>query len=123
MLESVLLNEREYLFHQQSSALASKDPVVSKSQAILIQYSRLYRCDVKWLDGSAQMEVTVRVVSDGFVLHHVMLRKEYHTPHTCCSYSQTGSVLHYFHGVAVFCDNYGSYYLHRFISRGYLTSS
>lgn len=77
-------NEREYFLHQQSSALASKDPMIPKVQAILkelIQYSILYQWNIKWLDENAQMEATARIVSNWFVLHYVVLKKKSTTLH------------------------------------------
>lgn len=53
-------------------------PNIQKLLENLFQRSKAYNTSLKWLDGAAQVEATIRSVSDGNVLGHLFLSRNYH---------------------------------------------
>ena len=118
MIATVLLTQRAGFLRRQASALSCKNlvpPYVEKHLASLIQRSRAYQLSVDFLDGTAQMEASVRSQIDGASTRIVNLNPQAQVAPHCCAYSRLRSGFPCYHGVAVVCERHGSANLHKFI--------
>lgn len=124
MLSHVVLTQRNSFLRKQAAAAACKRPVppyVEKHLASLLQRARVYQSTVRFIDGTSQMEATVRSFTDGSVCRRVVLSRTPQTVPECCAYSKDDSGFPCLHGVAVLAEKYGATNLHRFVHSRHLT--